>query len=98
MNDTDIEQRTRWQWMPKIVKAWIAIPSAVIDGATVFLIAVLTTLSTAFSQDDAYKYVNVYIVFWVKICAGSLASGLVAFQSFRNRSYSDYLNNKKPNT
>ncbi len=77
-------------YMPKFVKMLIAIPSMYIDGLIVFLVAGLTSLSLGFTNDDAYKYVNPVLLYWLKLSIGSTASGLVALQSFRNNVFADH--------
>lgn len=37
-----------------------------VDGVLYFSIAVLLALNTTFSSDDAYKYVNPYVIFFGK--------------------------------
>lgn len=74
----------------KLVKRWGSIPPIVFDGILVFLIGLLTGLSLAFTNDDAYKYVNPFILFWMKAIIGSLAMALVGVQSFRSKVFGEH--------
>ena len=58
---------------------------ALVDGVIILLIASLTNLSMGLSSDDAYKYVNPYLLFYMKLSCGTLAAGLTAVNGFRNK-------------
>lgn len=73
-----------------MVKRWLSIPPVFFDGLLVFLIGVLTSLSLGMTNDDAYKYVNPFILFWSKVIIGALASGLVTLQSFRSKVFAQH--------
>lgn len=87
--------KKRWELMPRIVRTWLSIPPVVIDGFIVFLVAMLTGIALVFTSEEAYKYVNPYVLFWLKLSIGSTTSGLVALQSFRSKVFADYARNKK---
>lgn len=87
--------KKKWDVMPKLVKIWLSIPPVVIDGLIVFSVAMLTAISLAFTGEEAYKYVNPYLLYWLKLGIGSLASGLVALQSFRSKVFADHVRNRK---
>jgi hypothetical protein len=92
--NTDTITKNRWEILPKFMQVWAAIPVMWVDALIVFLVAMLTTMATAFTSEEAYKYVNPFVLFWTKICVGSFASGLVALQSFRNRIYAEHMQRK----
>lgn len=83
------------KYMPQFIKMLIAIPGVVIDGAIVFLIATLTTMSMALTGEEAYKYVPAAMLFWLKFGVGSLASGLVGLKSFRDKAYAEHVTTKQ---
>lgn len=96
--------KKRWELMPRIVKMFWAIPPAYIDGAIMTLIGFMTGLGSGmgnllsiFSNDETYKYVSPYVIFWTKITlnfiivlSGALAASLVALQSFRNKTFAEH--------
>lgn len=87
--DTEIQKR-KFELIPRFIRVYMSIPSIFIDGAIVMLIAMLTTLATAFSGEEAYKYVSPALLFWAKVMTGVVANGLVALQSFRSKIFADY--------
>lgn len=91
--ETEFVKR-KWDIMPRIVKVWLSVPPVVIDGLVVFLVASLTGISLSFTGEEAYKYVNPYVLFWLKLSIGSLTSGLVALQSFRSKVFAEHIRNK----
>lgn len=60
-----------------------------LDGTLYVLIAVFGAIQTFFSSDDAYKYVNPYILFWIKGASGFALAGVSALKMFRSTAYAD---------
>lgn len=82
--------------MLKILAAKLAqlLEPATIDAWLVFWCAILIFQQGFLSNDDAFKYVNVHFLFWMKFFVGSMAAGCLALKSFRSRTYSDSLDAK----
>lgn len=60
---------------------------AFFDGFLLFSIAVLTTWDGLMASDEAVKYVNPIVRFWLLFVVGGFASGLVAVNGYRNMRY-----------
>ena len=65
------------------MKDWLFKPVTV-DGFLWVSIALFTTMQSMLSNDDAYKYVDPRVLWWMKFvvaCAGASAAALKAFRS-----------------
>jgi hypothetical protein len=71
------------------------ITPAQLDGALYIMIAVCGAVQTFFSSDEAYKYINAYLLFYIKCSAGIVLAGVGALKMFRSTTYSDHLKDKK---
>jgi hypothetical protein len=71
------------------------ITPAQLDGALYIMIAVCGAVQTFFSSDEAYKYINPYILFYIKCGAGIVLAAVGALKMFRSTTYSDHLKDKK---
>lgn len=60
-----------------------------IDGTLVVLIAIFIMVQTIFSSEEAYKYLNPYLLFWIKATVGVLGAGAGALKGFRSVIYSE---------
>lgn len=76
-------------------KIALLIEPATIDAWLVFWCAILIFQQGFLSNDDTYRYVNIYVLFWMKFFVGSMAAGFLALKSFRSHSYSDSIDDKK---
>ena len=66
-----------------------------VDGSIYVMLQGLTFLATAFSGEDAYKYINPFVLFWLKICLGEGACMLLAIKTFRSTSFAEWRSDKK---
>lgn len=71
------------------------ITPAQLDGALYVAIAVFGAVQTFFSSDEAFKYINPYILFYIKCFAGIFLAATGALKMFRSTTYSDHLKDKK---
>lgn len=55
-----------------------------LDGLLYFFVAVFASSQAAFSQDEAYKYVNANLVFWLRTTSGILGAGTLAVKMYRS--------------
>ena len=67
----------------------------VFDGIIYVMVQMLTVLSTQFGTDEAAKYIEPTMLFWIKIVIGELAAGALAVKMFRSTTFADYLKNLK---
>lgn len=83
--------------LAKIQKYFINIKPVYIDGSLYVLIALFGAMEATFNNDEVYKYVNVYVIFWMKqIIIWSLAI-VGALKMFRSTSYSDHVDSVAAN-
>lgn len=66
-----------------------------IDGMLYVWIAVLTSIATSFSSDDAAKYMSPQLLFWLKMTIGAISAGVVSIKMFRSTSFADHKEEKK---
>jgi len=81
--------------MPKIVKVWLSVPPIFFDGFLVLWVSIGTAMQLTFTQEDAYKYVSPYVLYWIKAFVGAMVAGGSALQAFRSKSYSEYSERKR---
>jgi len=55
-----------------------------IDGALYFFAAVFSASQAAFGTDEAYRYVNPHVLFWIRALSGILGAGCLAVKMFRS--------------
>ena len=95
-DDTEIiTKEEKKALVPRFLKVFLSIPSVVIDGTIVFMVAVLTAQSLYLTNDDAYKYIPALPLYWLKFAVGSSTAGLVALQSFRNKVFAEHVAKKE---
>jgi hypothetical protein len=81
-----------WKWF------WVAMQTVKpvhIDGVLYVCIAVFVFMQSWFSSDDAYKYVNPFVIFWIKGICGTVGAAAGALKMFRSTGYSDSLKDKQ---
>ena len=78
-----------------LVKKYSGVKPVVIDGILYVLIAMFGSIIAAFTSDEAYKYCNVYFIFWTKTISEIGLAGVSALKMFRSTSYSDHLATKQ---
>lgn len=84
-----------WKRMDAIMRAVaksikITWTPVVIDGTLYVSIAVFLATQTFFTTDEAYRYVNPYVIFWIKAVSGILGAGAGALKMFRDQSYAKH--------
>jgi len=73
------------------VNKYSKLKPVVIDGALYVSIAIFGSLTGIFGSDETFKYVNVYVCWWVKSISEIGLAGASALKMFRSTSYSDHL-------
>lgn len=74
---------------------FVSIPAVFIDGFLYFLIAVFGAALGVLTEDDAYKYINEFLLYWLKfVCKIGLA-GSTAIKMFRSTGFSQHQDMKK---
>lgn len=71
-----------------------AVPPVFLNGCIAVNIAILATMSMYFSTDEAAKYIEPQVRFWLLLAVGCTLQGMHALSKFRDRSYSDHMDNK----
>lgn len=66
------------------------LPPVFIDGFLYFLIAVFGSIEAGMANDDAYKYMNAYVVFYIKFFSAIMLAGATAIKMFRSTTYSEH--------
>lgn len=66
------------------------IPAVFIDGFLYFLIAVFGASIGILSEDDAYKYINEFLLYWLKFWSKVGLAGATALKMYRSTSYSEH--------
>jgi len=83
------------QWAAKYFEG---ISPMFIDGLLYASIAIFQFLQTAFGSDEAGKFIDLQLLFYVKTAVGCTASGLLAIKLYRSTSYADHKEMKKNET
>lgn len=66
------------------------IPDAYIDGALYFLIAVFGALLAGLTEDDAYKYIEAYTLYFLKMFSKVGLAGATAIKMYRSTGFADH--------
>lgn len=67
------------------------LPAVFIDGALYVGVAVFAFLQTAFSGDEAAKYITPPVVlFWIKVFLGTGAAATLSVKLYRSTAYADH--------
>ncbi len=75
------------RWMAKYFNG---VSPMLIDGVLYFSIAIFQFLQTAFSSDEAGKFIDLELLFYIKTLVGSAAAGLLAIKLFRSTTFADH--------
>lgn len=75
-----------------------SIPAVVIDGTLYAMVAWLIFSQAYLGGDEAAKWINPAIKFWINYVVGSLAATVGAVKMFRSTSYSEHQKEKKEGT
>lgn len=92
---TDDKQNGKTGMIVALQKYLAGIPPIFLDGCIAVGIAMLTALSMSFATDDSAKYVDPALRFWMIVFIGSTTQGLHALSKFRDRSYSNHVEEQK---
>ena len=65
-----------------------------IDGALYVGIGFLTAIQGGFSTDDAAKYIEPSLLWWLRTLVMAALASVAALKMFRSQSYSDYVKAK----
>jgi len=70
------------RWMPKPVN---------VDATLWIIIGVCTAVQVSFKSDDAYKYVPVQALFWLKVAVDALNGAALSLKMFRRTVFAKHL-------
>lgn len=79
----------------RIQKYFTGIKPVTIDGALYVLLAIFGFMQVFITQDDAYKYWNIYMLYYTKFLTGMLLAAVTALKGFRSTEYGKHLADKK---
>lgn len=71
-----------------------SIPPVFLDGCIAVNIAVLATMSIYFATDEAAKYIDPAVRFWLLLAVGCSLQGSHALAKFRDRAYGKHMDEK----
>lgn len=74
------------------------LPPVFVDGFLYVMVQTLTVLSTQFGTDEAAKYIEPTLLFWIKIVIGELAAGFLALKMFRSTTFAEHRASKTGDT
>lgn len=74
------------------------VPSVFIDGLTYVAIAFFGAWGVAFSSDEAAKFLDAFLLFWLKAACASLSGSLLALKMYRSTQFADHQQAKKGDT
>lgn len=72
------------------MKQWLFKPVTV-DGFLWVCIALFASMQSMLTNDDAYKYVNATLLFWLKFICASAGAAAGALKAFRSTTYAKHL-------
>jgi hypothetical protein len=77
------------------MKNWLiqvfTVKPVILDGFLYVLIALFGGMEATFTSDEAFKYLNVYFIYYSKTIVVWLLEVVTAIKMFRSTSYSDHL-------
>ena len=62
-----------------------------IDAVLYAGIGVFTALQLGLSDESAYKYVNPYILFWLKWIIGGISAGFLGLKTYRSTAFAKHM-------
>lgn len=77
------------------IKGLFTLKPVVIDGILYVLIALFGGMEATFTSDEAFKYLNVYFIYYSKTVVIWLLEVVTAVKMFRSTSYGDHVANQK---
>lgn len=81
--------------LPVIQKYALTIKPVVIDGLIITFLSAFIFSQMFFGSEECYKYVNVFILFWLKYTFGMGAATLTGLKAFRSTEYANHLQGQK---
>lgn len=81
--------------LPKAQDYMMAIRPVTIDGLIVTFLGGFIYSQSYLASEEAFKYVEPYLLFWFKYGFGLGAAVLIALKSFRSTEYANHLQQKK---
>lgn len=81
--------------MPRIQNYMAGVKPVIIDGTIAMLVTAFIFSQMFFSDDSAYHYVNIFMLYWLKYGFGLGAAVLMALKNFRSTDYAAHLQNQK---
>lgn len=78
-----------------VQKYFAEVPPVFLDGCIAVNIAVLASMAMYFSTDDAAKYIDGAVRFWLLLSVGSTLQGMHALSKFRDKTYTNHMEAKK---
>jgi len=85
---THVETEKGKKGMLKAVQKYFSeIPPVFLDGCIAVNIAVLATMSMYFSTEEAAKYIDPQVRFWLLLGVGCSLQGMHALSKFRDGTY-----------
>lgn len=78
-----------------IHRYFVEIPPVFLDGCIAVNIAVLATMSMYFSTDEAAKYIDPAVRFWLLLAVGCSLQGMHALSKFRDGTYGRHMEGKR---
>lgn len=88
MGDTETFQKK--SKLRRIYETLNSVPAVFIDGCLYFFISIQTAVSLSLNSEEAYKYVNPFVLYWLKNSVAWGLAGCGAIKMFRSTSYSDH--------
>lgn len=76
--------------MPPWVKSLAQIPAVFTDGFLLVTSSFCAAILTYMATEEAYKYVNPFLLFWLKVALGSTSSSISALVAFRSKVYTQH--------
>lgn len=84
--------------MIKLLKTLTTIPPVFTDGFLLVLSSFCAAILTYMATEEAYKYVNPILLFWLKVALGSTSSSISALVAFRSKVYTQHQQQVKADT
>ena len=80
------------------IKSLTKIPPVFFDGCLYIGIALFGFLATQFGTDEAYKFIEPEILFWIKTVVGAFSATLLSLKMYRSTAYADHVQSKQTET
>lgn len=81
--------------LPKFQTYLQGVKPVVVDGMIITLLSGFVFSQMSFSTEECYKYVNAFVLFWVKYGFGLGAAMLTGLKAFRSTEYASHIQEQK---